>query len=563
MATESAWGKFQRWRRTRPFWGGLFLLLSALALFLSANLTLADMQVHFGQEGYLSYVLPVVLVLCGVLTWSMPAQRLFYGIIGVLTALYSFLGLNLGGFGVGMLLGVVGGALTIAWGPPRVAHPPSTDDQTATPAEADASDPDDPAPSDPDDEGPEQPPLRIGDDTIAGSDLPPRSPYPSDRPDDTVAGSDLPPRSPYAADPPTEILPGLGDDPGEPRPSSERGAHRKLLVITLVPLVVTAAVLAGGSRSPARAAECPDGLPSRPAAEARKEIARQATATAKKQATAKPRSSAAKAPAKTTPQEDETADPEGSPAPTPSPTDSSGNPIVDGWNNLVDGVGKLLGIGGDATPSPTPSASPSPSGSPSPSSTPAPPAPGTPAPDGPSRPASDPTAPASESASASPSPSPSLPDVPCLGPRVLDLQTDPNGVPAVSVKGGLLEGDLLQMYNSTYDGTVDLQTADGPLPSLKFSMSKSVTKPFSLTIPEPGGRTTLIKSGALTTEGDVKFYTPEFTGKLFGLIPVKFTPESPPPLTLPYLWFTDVKINLAFVSCNTLTADPLDITERA
>ncbi|HEV8172592.1 MAG TPA: DUF6114 domain-containing protein [Actinoplanes sp.] len=550
MATESAWSRFQRWRRTRPFWGGLFLLLSALELFLSANLTLQDMQVHFGQEGYLSYVLPAVLVLCGVLAWVTPAQRLFYGIIGVLTALYSFLGLNLGGFGIGMLLGIVGGALTIAWGPPRVAHPPSTEDEPDTPAEADGAE------------------LDGEPDTVAESDA--ADDGWSDRPaapsaldgEDAIAGSDLPPRSPYVSDPPTEILPGFDDRPGESRPPSERGAHRKLFVITLVPLVVTAAVLAGGSRSPARAADCPDGMPSRPAAEARKELARQATRATNKQATAKPRSSAAKAPAKTTPQEDETADPEGSPTPTPSPSDGTGNPIVDGLNNLVDGVGKLLGIGGDPSPSPSPSASPSPSTSPSTSQTPAPPAPGDPAPGNPapgtpSGPSSDP------SASASPSPTPSLPDVPCLGPRVLDKQTSPGGVPAVSVKGGLLEGKLLQMYDSTYDGTVDLQTADGPLRSLKFSMSKSVTKPFSLTIPEPGGHTTLIKSNALTTDGDVKFYTPSFSGKLFGLIPVTFTPDSPPPLTLPYLWFTDVKIHLAFVSCNTLTADPLDLTEKA
>ena len=29
------------------------------------------------------------------------------------------------------------------------------------------------------------------------------------------------------------------------------------------------------------------------------------------------------------------------------------------------------------------------------------------------------------------------------------------------------------------------------------------------------------------------------------------------------MWFTDVKIDLAFVSCKTLTADPLDLTEMA
>jgi hypothetical protein len=93
-------------------------------------------------------------------------------------------------------------------------------------------------------------------------------------------------------------------------------------------------------------------------------------------------------------------------------------------------------------------------------------------------------------------------------------------------------------------------------------MDKSVTKPFSLTIPEPGGGTTVITSKALTTDGNVEFYTPRFEGKLFGLIPVVFTPESPPPLTLPYLWFTDVKIDLSFVGCDTLTGFPLIINEQ-
>jgi hypothetical protein len=88
-----------------------------------------------------------------------------------------------------------------------------------------------------------------------------------------------------------------------------------------------------------------------------------------------------------------------------------------------------------------------------------------------------------------------------------------------------------------------------------------VNKPFKLTIPEKDGHTTLIESDELITDGNVKFYTPSFKGKLFGIIPVTFTPEQPPPLTLPVLWFTDVTINLAFVRCDTLTADPLKLTE--
>jgi hypothetical protein len=464
VTTADARSTFRRWRRTRPFWGGLFLLLAALALFLSANLTLRDLQVHFGQEGYLSYLLPAVLVLCGALTWATPAHRLFYGILGLLTALYSFLGLNLGGFGVGMLLGIVGGALTIAWGPPRGS--------TAGAAPAGGA--------------------------------------------DTAAPADVPDRD--------GVVPGFDQHPEDP-PGRPGGAHRKTLVITIVPLAVTA-VLAGG-RSAAHADWCPDGLPSRPAAATGRETTRSAPPSAKPPGT--PRSPA------------ETPRPSTA-APAPSP-DTGGKPVADGWNRFVQGVGRILGIGGAApgtAPSPAPTA---PTAGPTPSPSPTSGTPGRLAPE--------------RSDSGTPG------AVPCLGPRVLGKRASPRGVPAVAVRGALLEGRSLQMYDSRYDGTVALPTAGGPLRTLKFSMSKSVTKPFSLTVPEPVGHTTVIHSDALTTAGNVTFYTPDFRGKLFGVIPVTFTPDSPPPLTLPYLWFTDVRITLAYVSCDRLTADPLALSERA
>jgi hypothetical protein len=276
-------------------------------------------------------------------------------------------------------------------------------------------------------------------------------------------------------------------------------------VITLVPLAVTAALLAGGGRTPAHADTCPAGLPSRSAAA--------------------PHRTTGPAPVR-------------DPAPTrpdttPSPQ-PSGNSLADGWHRFVDGIGRILGIGG--SPSPAPSPSPSPGSHTSASS-----------------------APAAPERSAKPSRA----DVPCLGPRVLGKRSNARGVPLVTARGALLEGSSLEMYDSTYDGTVTLRTAGSPLRTLKFTMAKSVTKPFSLTVPEPGGRTTVIRSDALTTEGHVTFYTPRFQGKLFGLIPVTFTPDAPPPLTLPYLKFTDVRITLTFVSCDTLTADPLDLTETA
>jgi hypothetical protein len=530
VATDNAWGRFRQWRWHRPFWGGLFLILAGLELFFSANLTLADMEVHFGQDGYLSYLLPIILLICGALAWATPAQRLFYGIIGLVTALYSFLGLNLGGFGIGMLIGIVGGALTIAWGPPRTTR--------ATGTAAD-TEPSSQSPSELDD--------AETDDAFDGETRPDH--------DITIAGSDLPPRAPYASDPPTEILPGFGDDQPDPaRPAKNGSVHRKAFVITLVPLLVSAMVLIAGGHTPARAAPCPDGLPSRPAAEAKREAARQSAPKKKAAATAKPRSSSPKAPAKPkAPDEQDKADPDGKATPSASPsTDGSGNPIVDGWNDFVDGVEDLVGIGDDATPSPTPTPSAEPS-----TTAPAPAQPTPTGTAGPTVPGDQ--APSTPSGSASPTPSPS--DVPCLGPRVFK-EAGPDDVPRVSIKGGLLEADTLTMYDATYNGTVDLTTANGTIKALKFSMGKAVNDGFRLTIPEAGGHTTLIKSDQLITDKNVKFYTPSIEGKLFGVFPVTYTPELPPPLTPPIVWFTDVKINLAFVRCDTLTAKPILITEK-
>jgi Family of unknown function (DUF6114) len=118
---------FRRWRRGRPFWAGLFLLLGGVQLFLSTQLSLPDLEISFGPQGFLAILLPVVLLLCGILVWATPQHRLFYSVIGMLTAVYSLLGLNLGGWFIGMLVGIVGGALGIAW-TPVTPKPPTTEE---------------------------------------------------------------------------------------------------------------------------------------------------------------------------------------------------------------------------------------------------------------------------------------------------------------------------------------------------------------------------------------------------------------------------------------------------
>jgi Family of unknown function (DUF6114) len=113
---------FRGWRRTRPFWGGLIALLGGIEILLSERAPVA-VVVHLGAQGLAGYVVPVVLVLCALLLWFNPAQRIFYSILAVLAALASFITSNLGGFVLGMLLGIVGGSLAFAWVPGEPPRP--------------------------------------------------------------------------------------------------------------------------------------------------------------------------------------------------------------------------------------------------------------------------------------------------------------------------------------------------------------------------------------------------------------------------------------------------------
>jgi hypothetical protein len=62
------------------------------------------------------------MILCGLGAWAAPSQRYVVGVVGVLLAICSLLVSNLGGLFVGMAAGILGGAMTLAWGPKKPAH---------------------------------------------------------------------------------------------------------------------------------------------------------------------------------------------------------------------------------------------------------------------------------------------------------------------------------------------------------------------------------------------------------------------------------------------------------
>ncbi|WP_166845497.1 DUF6114 domain-containing protein [Isoptericola sp. BMS4] len=109
--------RFAGWRRQRPFWGAVLTIVSGVVLWFSGRLQLDSFEIQLGIEGMQSTLLPVALIALGVLVLFQPQYRVFYGVITLAISVYSLLGVNLGGFGVGMVLGVVGGILVVSWLP--------------------------------------------------------------------------------------------------------------------------------------------------------------------------------------------------------------------------------------------------------------------------------------------------------------------------------------------------------------------------------------------------------------------------------------------------------------
>ncbi|HEX6197696.1 MAG TPA: DUF6114 domain-containing protein [Jiangellaceae bacterium] len=130
--------RFRQWRRARPFWGGLLIILSGLEIIGTTQLSLDNIQISIGLEGLQSILIPVILVTAGILIWAMPVHRVFYGVIALVVALYSLVGVNLGGFLIGMLLGIFGGSLAVAWSPRAPDGQSSPDNGTSADDESTA-----------------------------------------------------------------------------------------------------------------------------------------------------------------------------------------------------------------------------------------------------------------------------------------------------------------------------------------------------------------------------------------------------------------------------------------
>ncbi|MFJ4854223.1 hypothetical protein [Streptomyces sp. NPDC088730] len=157
------------------------------------------------------------------------------------------------------------------------------------------------------------------------------------------------------------------------------------------------------------------------------------------------------------------------------------------------------------------------------------------------------------------------PSFPCptADPKALADADLEQGIPRLPNDPWILESSLLTLSGLDYKGIVEVRKGDGSTKKvLKFTASSVDIKDLhQLTVgPQPGvtGHVKARQGSHSTIEdGTVTMYTEELKGNLFGLIPITFSPETPPPINVPFAFFTKVKVTQAGQFGGTLTVPGL------
>ncbi|CAM5584358.1 hypothetical protein SAVIM338S_05088 [Streptomyces avidinii] len=135
------------------------------------------------------------------------------------------------------------------------------------------------------------------------------------------------------------------------------------------------------------------------------------------------------------------------------------------------------------------------------------------------------------------------------------------GIPLLPDEPWYLDSSLLTLYGLDYEGIVEVKTAGGKTKKvLKFTADSLDIKDLYQTV-GAGSQVAHLKSRPGSTSkirgAKVTMYTESLKGNLFGLIPIEFTPNSPPPLNVPFAFFTNVKVVQAGQFGGTLTVPGL------
>ncbi|MER5552265.1 hypothetical protein ABT001_11360 [Streptomyces sp. NPDC002793] len=147
---------------------------------------------------------------------------------------------------------------------------------------------------------------------------------------------------------------------------------------------------------------------------------------------------------------------------------------------------------------------------------------------------------------------------PTADPEALAAAELEQGIPLLPDDPWTLETSKLTLNGLDYAGIVEVRTYSGAVKKvLKFTASSIDIRDLHQLTKGPAGTTGHVKASAGSTStirgGEVTMYTEKLEGNLFGLIPITFSPETPPPLNVPFAFFTDVTVTQAGQFGGTLT----------
>ncbi|MFI6581987.1 DUF6114 domain-containing protein [Embleya sp. NPDC050493] len=529
-ALGRGWQAFRSWRKERPFWAGLFTILGSGPILWApyATLSAGDITFKITQMGGVSAIfIGAILILSGIAIWLNPKARVYIGIFVILVSLVSFVVATFGGFFVGMLCGLIGGTLAISW----VYLPAGEETGEDRPDDDDGGSGDERVPDE-----------TLVEDGFLAQALNGKAP---DAPGEASTGSET-------------------DRPGD---GSRGAASPRVALATIATAMIGVVGVVGiAQASPS------DELPSNPYADGPCVSASPTTSSS----TSAPPSTASTAPS-TAPAKSVASTPAGKagqpaaatslPAAETRASESKspqGGTPAPKLPELKLPELKLpeltlpglpgLGLPGIKLPSKASTAPTVPvapvapvEAAPSALATTTPPATVAATPSGKAATRSATTS-AKPSATSSPTkPTNGKTPFPCPIEGPVEAKAG-SGEPPVAVDPFVLRSNLLAMAGLNYEGVVKVKTLQGTEePALKFTVSKGIDIwNLSMTVKEASGKDVAItaREGSKSwMEADTKttMYVKYLKGNIFGVVPITFTPDSPPPINVPVVFFTNVE----------------------
>ncbi|WP_406413914.1 hypothetical protein [Streptomyces sp. NBC_01614] len=159
---------------------------------------------------------------------------------------------------------------------------------------------------------------------------------------------------------------------------------------------------------------------------------------------------------------------------------------------------------------------------------------------------------AADEATATPSPSASSTTDPENCPAATDEEGGVDNPVPLPDDPWFLNASSLLLKGADYQGVVKVKTADGTTKKvLKYVISDGtdIGDLHQTVQDKQSGKTYHVQAAEGSTStirnGKTVMYTESISGNLLGLIPVTFDPEHPPPLNIPLIYFTKVKVTQA------------------